>query len=384
MTVPPNSELVMLGAIVDAPGNCKWGMVEPTKQCAVTDVVVGKTLVGMSNSAVPVRVLKQPRTIAKGTMVASCVPVEVVRTLCPSFPGEAKRDLPPHLSDLYERSTHLTDEQQQTLRCLLLDYADLFSRSPEDLGKTDIVRHRIVTENVGPIRQPPRRLPLEKRKEASMAVEALQRHGLIEPSDSPWASPIVLVKKKCGGWRFCVDYRKLNQVTQKDAYPLPRIEDTLDVLADMRLFSTLDLKSGYWQVELDPADKPKTAFAVDRGLWQFTVMPFGLCSSPATFERLMDRVLAGLPLTTALVYIDDILVPGKSFEQGVDNLRSVFERLRAANLKLAPEKCWLFQEKVSYLGHEISQAGISADPGKLEAVHSWPRPSNATELRSFI
>ncbi len=157
----------------------------------------------------------------------------------------------------------------------------------------------------------------------------------------------MLVKKKSGAWRFCVDYRKLNHVTQKDAYPLPRIEDTLDVLTYMRLFSTLDLKSGYWQVELDPADKQMTAFAVELGLWQFQVMPFGLCNAPATFERLMDRVLAGLPLTTALVYIDDILVPAKSFEQGIENLRSVFDRVRAAKLKLAPEKCWLFQEKVT-------------------------------------
>ena len=152
----------------------------------------------------------------------------------------------------------------------------------------------------------------------------------------------------------------------------------------MSLFSTLDLRSSYWQVELDPADKPKTAFAVERGLWQFWVMPFGLCNAPATFERLMDRVLAGLPLNTALVYIDDILVPAKSFEQGIDNLRSVFNRLRAAKLKLAPEKCWLFREEVAYLGHTISRTGISTDPGKIKAVRSWPRPTNVMDLRSFV
>ncbi len=351
VTVPPNSELLVAGTIVDTPGDCKWGMVEPILQCSVADLAVGKTLVGLHHSVVPVRVMnlsKEPRTIAKGALVASCVPVEVVRNLYSSTPGGAEHDLPPHMTDLYKRSsTNLTPEHQRDLRCFLLEYADLFSSNPEDLGKTNVVKHRIVTGNAPPIRQPPRRLPVEKKKDASKAVETLQHQGLIEPSDSPWASPIVLVKKKSGAWRFCVDYRKLNHVTQKD-------------------------------------DKPKTAFAVERGLWQFQVMPFGLCNVPATFERLMDRVLAGLPLTTALVYIDDILVPGKSFEQGIENLRSVFDRLRAAKLKLAPEKCWLFQEKVTYLGHVIGHEGIATDLTKVEAVSSWPRPSNITELRSFV
>ena len=137
--------------------------------------------------------------------------------------------------------------------------------------------------------------------------------------------------------RFCVDYRKLNDVTIKDSYPLPRIDNSIETLSGAKWFSTLDLKSGYWQVQLDATDKDKTAFSTGRGLWQFTVMPFGLANAPATFERLMEQVLAGLPLSTALVYLDDILVAGRSFANQMANLRVVMQRFREANMKLSPK-----------------------------------------------
>ena len=156
----------------------------------------------------------------------------------------------------------------------------------------------------------------------------MQQKDVIEPSSSPWASPIVLVKKRDGSTRFCVDYRKLNKVTRKDAYPLPRIDDTLNTLAGAQWFSTLDLVSGYWQVEVDPNDRPKTAFCTTEGLFQFKVMPFGLCNAPATFQRLMDLVLAGLQWSHCLVYLDDVIVIGRSFTEHLQNLQAVFKRLR--------------------------------------------------------
>ena len=232
-------------------------------------------------------------------------------------------------------------------------------------------------------RQSWRRLPVAQREDADNAVQDMSSQGLIDPSESPWASPIVLVRKD-GSLRFCVDYRALNSITRKDSYPLPRIDDTLDTLAGMTWFSTLDLKSGYWQVEMDPQDKEKTAFTTGRGLWQFKVMPFGLCNAPATFERLMERVLANLPLQTALVYLDDILIPGRTFSHHLANLRVVFQRLRAAKLKLSPQKCTLLQREVKFLGHVIGPSGVSTDPEKTKVVKTWPTPTNLSELRSFL
>ena len=207
---------------------------------------------------------------------------------------------------------------------------------------------------------------------------------MIESSSSPWASPVVLVRKKDGTMRFCVDYRRLNQVTVKDAYPLPKIEEAFDHLSGHAMFSTLDLSSGYWQVGMEEADKEKTVFVTRKGLYQFKVMPFGLCCAPATFERLMETVLAGLQWDKCLVYLDDIIVVGKSFEDMLENLGEVFLRLRQAGLKLKAKKCNLFAKRVSYLGHIISQDGIATDPEKVKAVADWPVPSNVSEVRSFL
>ncbi len=266
---------------------------------------------------------------------------------------------------------------------MLCEFSDLFSQGRHDLWKTDVIQHWINTGDAAPLRQPPRRMPLAKRREVEQAVEEMHNTGVIEPPPSPWASPVVLVRKKDGTTRFCVDYRKLNHVTKKDSYPLPRIDDTLEALAGAKWFSSLDLKSGYWQVQLDPDDKEKTAFSEGRGLWQFRVMPFRLCNAPATFERLMEQILTGLPLTVCLVYLDDILVPGRTFEQQIGNLRTVFMR-QEAKLKLAPKKCSLFREEVKFLGHIVSERGVATDPDKLYAVSTWPRPTNALEVRWFL
>ena len=184
--------------------------------------------------------------------------------------------------------------------------------------------------------------------------------------------------------RFCVDYRQLNAVTIKDAYPLPRIDESLDYLADSLWFSTLDLSSGYWQVELDQKDKQKTAFSTKKGLYEFQVMPFGLSNAPATFERLMETVLAGLQWQICLIYLDDIIVIGKSFENMLENLSKIFEKLEGAGLKLKAKKCSLFAKEVEYLGHVISSKGVSTDSMKVKAIKDWHMPTTATEVRSFL
>ncbi|CAK1595301.1 unnamed protein product [Parnassius mnemosyne] len=210
-------------------------------------------------------------------------------------------------------------------------------------------------------------------------IEGMVKDGVIEPSSSPWCSPVVMVKKKDGSMRFCVDHRHLNDVTKKDSYPLPRIDDTLDMLTVVKWFSMLDLKSGYWQVEIDPKDKKKTAFPTGKGLWQFKVMPFGLCNVPATFERLMELVLTGLIGDACLVYLDDIIIVGRTFEEHLQNLERVLTKIQSANLKLSPKKCSLFKRQVSFLGYVVSEDGIRTVPEKIAAVKEWPVPNDKTQ-----
>ena len=218
---------------------------------------------------------------------------------------------------------------------------------------------------------------------AEAEIDKMLKRGVIK-SSSPWASLIVLVHKKDGTTCFCVDYRKPNSATVKDSYPLPRIDDSIDALSGSCWFSTLDLASGYWQVEVEEEDRPKTAFTTGSDLYQFTVMPFGFCNAPATFERLMERVISGLPWEVCLLYLDDIIVHAKTFEAELERLRSVFTTLREAGLESRPKKCRLFKKRVVSLGHVVSEEGVSTDPEKIKAVCEWPTPTSASALRSFL
>ena len=210
-------------------------------------------------------------------------------------------------------------------------------------------------------------------------------NGVICPSNSPWASPVVVVKKKDGSLRFCVDFRQLNVATVKDAHPIPRINDLLDVLHGARWFSTLDLKSGYWQVPIQERDKEKTAFRTSSGqLFEFNQVPFGLCNAPATVSRLMDRVLAGLHWETCLFYLDDIIVFTATWEEHLARLHQVFECLRHAKLKLGADKCTFVAREFSYLGHRVTEEGLLPDPALLAAIRKISPPQNATEVRSFL
>ena len=211
----------------------------------------------------------------------------------------------------------------------------------------------------------------------------LQR-GVIEPSTSAWASNLVLVAKPNGTTRACVDYRMLNAKTTRDAYPLPRIDECLDSLSDACWFSTMDLNSGFWQIEMSQDDKEKTAFVTTLGLFQFRVMPFGLVNAPSTFERLMECVLKGLQWTECLVYMDDIISYSHTFDEGLKRLATILVRLKEANLKLKPGKCIFFQKQVKFLGHIVSSDGIQTEPEKISAVKNWPVPRNAKQIRSFL
>ncbi len=199
--------------------------------------------------------------------------------------------------------------------------------------------------------------------------------GVIEPCQSSWASPIILVSKKDGTTRFCVNYRKLNVISKKDAYPLPSIDDTMDALRCSMYFSTLGLYSGYWQVEMDQRNVAKTAFVTQQGLFKITIMPFGLCNAPASFERLMELVLKDLNWKICLIYLDDIIVYGAGFYSMLDHLKAMWRRIWEANLKLKPTKCCLMRAQVSFLGHIVSRQGVGVDPNKNRGRRTVPNPN---------
>ena len=209
-------------------------------------------------------------------------------------------------------------------------------------------------------------------------------HNIIRPSSSPWSSPVVMVRKKDSTWRFCIDYRKLNAATCRDAYPLPWIDSTLDSLAGATYFTTLDLASGYWQVAVEEKDKGKTAFSTSDGHFEFNVMPFGLTNAPATFQRLMECVLAGLVGEECLIYLDDIIVFSSSFKEHLLRLTRIFQALRNAGLQLKPSKCCFAYNEVWYLGHVVSKAGIRPDNDKIKAVSNYPVPKNVKEVKQFL
>lgn len=330
----------------------------------------------------------------ESVMLPSNIPIGVcesyyeTQTTCRSTSlseNNSMTKLPDYLKELYERSTaELNEDQSAKLEELLIKYKHVFAKSSDDLGRNNSVQHRINTGTATPIRQPPRRQPLGKRDTEKEEIQKMLDRGVIEPSTSSWSSPIVLVTKKDGSTRFCVDYRRLNDVTIKDAYPIPKVEECLDALSGSKWYCCMDLNSGFWQVALNPEDKHKSAFSTSLGLYQFTVMPFGLANSPSTFERLIENVLRGLQWEECLVYMDDIIVPAENFEQGLVRLEHVFQRLEQANLKLKPSKCVFFKKSVRFLGHLVSEEGVETDPDKINTVSNWTIPRNKKQLRSFL
>ena len=276
---------------------------------------------------------------------------------------------------------HLEPEQRKQLVEVL---KEMNITKSWELGKVKLIKHKIDVGGAKTTRQPSYRVPIAKKDIINTEDEKMLVKEIIRLSTSPWSSPIVLVTKPDGSTRFYIDYRKVNSVTKKDAYPLPRIEDTLNALGGAMYFTTLDLRSGNWQDALEEKSKEVTVFMTSKGHWEFNVVPFGLTNVPAAFQRLMDLVLTGLHWSECLVYLDDIIILGKNFDEHLSRLRTVLERLNQPGLTLKPSKFQRARNKVKYLGHLINRTGIRLDPAKCIAVKDSPIPKSNTDIRAFL
>ncbi|XP_053872984.1 uncharacterized protein LOC128831041, partial [Malaclemys terrapin pileata] len=275
---------------------------------------------------------------------------------------------------------NLTEEQLRQTRCLLQAFSHTFTDQP---GHTSLVHHRIQTEPGVVIRGTTRPLPYHRRQVVEKEVRAMLDLGVIEPSQSEWRSPVVLVPKPDGSQRFCIDFRRVNAISKFDAYPMPRIDELLARLGGARYITTLDLSKGYWQIPLEPASREKTAFATPTGLYQFTRMPFGLHGAPATFQRLMDRLLQPHQ-EYAAAYLDDVVIYSPQWETHLERVAAVLRSLREAGLTANPKKCRIGWQETKYLGYAIGHGQVKPLIGKVQAIANCPPPTTKRQVRQFL
>ena len=295
-------------------------------------------------------------------------------------------ELPMGTSKEVEVEQSLSSEEQQPIREFLVKYEHMFgyfenkAKKPKATVTTE-VSHQLITDGSIVSAKPYRLSPAQKAI-VKDEIDKMLKLGIIRKSSSEYASPVVLVPKPDGSWRFCVDYRKLNNHTKGDKYPLPNISECLSRMKGAKYFAKLDLSSGYWQIPMHPNDIDKTAFVTHYGLYEFTVMPFGLKTAPATFQRMMDRLLGDM--MDVMIYLDDVLIMGTSIDDLLVKTKEVFQRLDGGNLKLKAKKCHIGMREIDYLGHIVSHKGIFTDKAKTEAIKKMHPPSNVREVRRFL
>ncbi len=391
---------VTAGSVVDVPvtGNVVGAevLVEPLMTPLPGNLSLCRTVVDTTSGGCFVRVVNfgehdiwlKPKTPIGTALCVEVVPPRVELAVSSTevvvTSGEQSSSDIDWLEDLDLSEFAGTDEQRRKVKELFVKYKHVFAADDLDLGYASATRHRIPTTDDVPVRQPYRRIPPNQLDEVRTHIQGLLKKGIIQASKSDYASPIVLVRKKSGDLRLCVDYRSVNAKTKKDAFPLPRIEESMDALSGAKIFSVLDLQSAYNQVEVAEEDRPKTAFTTPFGLFEYLRMPFGLCNAPSTFQRLMQQAFDGDIFNILLVYLDDIIVFSKNVEDHLTRLERVFQRLQEFGLKLELRKCKFFQKEVSYLGHRISADGVATCPDKVDAVKTWPVPTTVRELRAFL
>ncbi|XP_073500632.1 uncharacterized protein [Phyllobates terribilis] len=396
IAMPPKSEMMIwCRAAIGLRGRDYQAMVEPVYSDSRPTILTSRGVVDVRHGRVPVRIVNigerevhLPRyaTLAK-LFTINQNSVKAVKPLPPSQPEEgngSKKQTADWCQQLHLGTDSTPSHQKQGVYRVVQEYERVFSKHPLDFRRVKGVEHQIPTGDHPPIKERYRPVPPAHYQHAKGMLRDMKEAGVIRDSCSPWAAPLVLVKKKDNTMRMCVDYRKVNCITHKDAYPLPRIEESLAALKSTNFFSTLDLTSWYWQVPVAEADKEKTAFTTPMGLSEFNCMPFGLCNAPGTFQRLMECCLGHRNFETVLLYLDDVIVYSTTYKDHLKHLAEVFDALASYGLKVKPSKCHLLKPKVQYLGHVVSADGVAPDPDKITMIKDWPRPSSIKEVRQFL
>ena len=336
------------------------------------------------------KLLRKGKEVATASTVAEFLPEEeeecTTSNVCQvSEKKDQANPVPEHLSETYKASTeHLSASEQSRLAALLNEHEDVFAKSEFDLGTFTDIEHGIDTGDARPIKQRMRRTPACFVGEEEAHLKKMLEAGVIKESASDWASSPVLIRKRDGSVRWCIDYRGLNKVTVKDVFPLPLVDDCLDTLAGNVWFSRLDANSAYWQINIKPEDRHKTAFHTRYGLFEHVKMGFGLCNAPASYARVMNLVLRGLNWKTLLAFLDDVLIMGKSFDDHLENLDAALKRFRKFGLKLKPKKCIFFQKEVEFLGRLISNDKLSVTDADIQSVALWPVPACSKDVERFM
>lgn len=399
--LPAGQKILLEGYLVQSAsvGNETWALLEqPSESILPGGVFVDHCLITLpKHSPFKVPVCLRNETdhdvlLPSNCVLAElCIPHQLVQT--PSMRKEEltlagcssqqEKTLNPKLQFDFGMSP-LSPEWKGRITQKLNSFNDVFSHHDLDFGHATKIKHHIKLRDETPFKQRARPIHPRDLEAVKQHLQTLLGAGIIRESESSFASPIVVVRKKNGDVRLCVDYRRLNMQTIRDAYALPNLEESFSALAGSQWFSVMDLKSGYYQVEMEEEDKPKTAFVCPLGFWEFNRMPQGVTNAPSTFQRLMERCMGDIHLKEVLVFLDDLIVYSDSLEEHENRLVHVLERLRDYGLKLSLDKCKFFQTDVRYLGHIVSREGVKTDPEKIRALKTWPRPQNLKELRSFL
>jgi predicted aspartyl protease len=395
---PYGQEIVM----VEIDNNYNTVHVNSAGKNTIAEIVTVK----QEDNKIPVIILNPThviRKIRRGDIIASISPIEIIKEinneeqLINFIKEESLITESLHSINIDQINTKwkpserikftnksLTKEQKLKLSELIDEFYMVFSRNDEDIGRVNkkFGTHDIKVTDDTPCSQRPYKTPHAKEKIIEDSLEKMLKMGIIEPSDSDWSSPIVLVKKSDGSERFCIDYRKLNKITIKDKYPMPSIESKLNKLYGSKYFTSLDCISGYWQIEVSDRAKKLLAFTSTQGLFTFNFMPFGLCNAGATFQRVIEKVIKGVENATA--YVDDLLSYSMNFELHLKHLRALFERLKDTNIKVKTSKCKIACSELMFLGYKISDQGITIDESRTEILKKYPKPTKSKHVKQFL